>query len=75
MSTTIKVSAELRDRITRDARERGVTAAGLIEGLLDGYERRQRMEAVGHAVRGADASYWDDFRTWDVTLPDGRPDE
>ncbi|GAA3679418.1 toxin-antitoxin system protein [Yimella sp. RIT 621] len=75
MSTTIKVSAELRDRINRDARERGVTAAGLIEGLLDGYERRQRMEAFGRAVRGADASYWDDFRSWDVTLPDGRPGE
>ena len=29
MATTSKVSAELRDRINRDAKERGLTAAGL----------------------------------------------
>lgn len=69
--TTIKVPVELRDRINQDARERGVSAAGLIEGLLDGYERRQRMEAFGRAFRGADETYWDDFRAWDVTLDDG----
>lgn len=70
-STTIKVPVELRDRINRDARQRGVTAAALIEGLLDASERRQRMEAFGRAVRGADATYWDEFRAWDVTLDDG----
>jgi len=68
MATTIKVSEELRDRINRDAQERGVTAAGLIEGLLDGYERRRRMEAFGHAVRGADQEYWDEFSEWDTAL-------
>lgn len=47
MATTIKVPVELRDRINREARARGVTAAGLIEGLLDGYERRWRMESFG----------------------------
>lgn len=71
-TTTIKVPVELRDRINRDARERGVTAAGLIEGLLDGYERRQRIEAFGRAFRNADQSYWDEFRDWDVALRDGR---
>lgn len=70
--TTIKVPADLRDRINRDARERGVTAAGLIEGLLDAYERRRRMEAFGRAFKGADQAYWDEFRSWDVTLDDGR---
>jgi hypothetical protein len=75
MATTIKVSAELRDRINRDAQERGVTAAGLIERLLDAYERRLRMEAFGRSFRGADAAYWDEFRSWDVTLDDGRPGE
>ncbi|MBK8460118.1 MAG: hypothetical protein WAS07_07280 [Micropruina sp.] len=69
-STTIKVPVELRDRINRDASERGLTAAGLIEGLLDGYERRQRMEAFGRAFRGADQAYWDDFRVWDLALAD-----
>jgi hypothetical protein len=75
MAATIKVSEELRDRINRDAQERGVTAAGLIEGLLDGYERRRRMESFGRAFRGADQSYWDEFRVWDVTFSDGRIDE
>lgn len=70
-STTIKVPVELRDRINRDARKRGVTAAALIERLLDAYEQRQRMEDFGRAVRAADATYWDEFRAWDVTLDDG----
>jgi hypothetical protein len=52
--TTIKVPSALRDRINRDARERGLTAAGLIEGLLDGYERRRRLEAFGASFRLAD---------------------
>lgn len=69
--TTIKVPVELRDRINQDARARGVTAAGFIERLLDGYERRERMEAFGRAFKGADAGYWDEFRLWDVTLGDG----
>jgi len=72
MATTIKVPEELRDRINRDAQDRGVTAAGLIEGLLDGYERRRRMEAFGRAVRGADQDYWDEFRDWDIALSDGQ---
>lgn len=70
-TTTIKVPVELRDRISKDAQEQGVTAAGLIERLLDAYERRQRMAAFGRAVRSADQSYWDDFHSWDVTLEDG----
>lgn len=70
MPTTIKVPTDLRDRINRDARARGLTAAGLIEALLDGYERRQRMDAFGRAAQGADASYWDEFQQWDVGLDD-----
>ncbi|MCT1804064.1 hypothetical protein VVR84_15370 [Kocuria carniphila] len=72
MNTTIKVSPELRDRINRDAKERGLTAAGLIEKLIDAHERRQRMEAFGRAFRAADATYWDEYRVWDVTLDDGQ---
>ena len=72
MATTIKVPVELRDRINRDAQEQGVTAAGLIEKLLDGYERRRRMEAFGRAFRDADQDYRDEFREWDVALGDGR---
>jgi hypothetical protein len=72
MSTTIKVPVELRDRVNRNAQEQGVTAAGLIEKLLDGYERRRRMQAFGRAFRAADQDYRDEFREWDVTLGDGR---
>ena len=72
MNTTIKVSTELRDRINRDAQERGLTPAGLIEKLIDAHERRQRMEAFGRAFRTAGARYWDEYRVWDVTLDDGQ---
>ena len=71
--TTIKVPTELRDRINRDAQERGLPAAGLIERLLDAYERRRRMESFGRAFRGAGAEYWDEFTSWDLAagaLPD-----
>ena len=67
-TTTIKVSTELRDRINRDAQDLGLPAAGLIEHLLDAYERRRRMESFGRAFRGADAEYWDEFRSWDLAL-------
>lgn len=68
--TTIKVSADLRDRINRDARAIGVTASALIERLLDEYERSRRMTALGDAMRGADASYWDEFQVWDASSGD-----
>ncbi|AZG46796.1 toxin-antitoxin system protein [Gordonia insulae] len=70
-TTTIKVPVELRDRINRDAEAHGVTAAGLIEKLLDGYERRQRMEEFGRAIRGADDQYWDEFGDWDTAVSSG----
>ncbi len=69
-TTTIKVPVELRDRINRDAQARGVTAARLIEGLLDGHDRHARMQAFGAAFRSADHSYRDELRAWDVALSD-----
>ena len=72
--TTIKVPAQLRDRINRDARERGLPAAGLIESLLDAYERRRRMESFGRAFRDADSGYWDEFTSWDLAIG-ALPDE
>ncbi|MGO3147826.1 MAG: hypothetical protein ACTIJ6_09115 [Leucobacter sp.] len=74
-TTTIKVPVQLRDRINRDAQERGLTASGLIEGLLDGYERRQRMEAFGRAFRGAGDEYWDEFQAWDTISPNDGADD
>lgn len=70
-TTTVKVSTELRDRINREAGARGTTASSFIEMILDDYVRRQRMEAFGAAIRGADQDYWDEFHEWDVTLNDG----
>lgn len=67
-TTTIKVPTELRDRINRDAQERGLPAAGLIEYLLDAYERSRRMESFGRAFCGADAEYWDEFKSLDLAL-------
>ena len=66
--TTIKVPTQLRDRINRDAQERGLPASGLIESLLDAYDRRRRMESFGQAFRGAGAEYWDEFASWDLTI-------
>ena len=74
-STTVKVSTELRNRINHEAQARGTTAASFIEIMLDDYVRRQRMEAFGAAIRGADQTYWDEFHNWDVTLSDESSDE
>jgi len=65
--TTIKVPVELRDRISRDAKARGVTAAVLLAELLDDAERRRRMAAVGEAFATLEDGdeYWDDVRAWD----------
>ena len=74
VKTTIKVPVELRDRINAQAKERDLSAAGLIEKLLDGYERRTRMEEFGRAFRGAGEDYWDELAEWDVALTDGLHD-
>jgi len=44
-----KVPKPLRERISRDAAQRGITAAALLTELVDAYERRGRLEAVGRA--------------------------
>jgi len=66
--TTIKVPVELRDRISRDAKARGVTAAALLNELLDDAERTRRMRALGEAFAAVDDDdeYWDDVRAWDA---------
>ncbi len=70
--TTIKVSRDLRQRISEDAAERGVTAAVLISELLDNYEREQRLAAVGRVYLGArDVGYVEEIAAWDQTSSDG----
>ena len=65
--TTIKVPVELRDRISSDAKARGVPTAVLLTELLDEWEHRQRMSAVGEvfATLATDDEYWDEVRAWD----------
>ncbi len=65
-ATSIKVPAELRDRVNREAQARGLTAAGLISTLLDECERHWRMEAFGRAYRGADMAYFDEAQEWEI---------
>lgn len=74
-ATTIKVSAELRDRINAVAAERGLTAGSLVEKLLDDMLWRQQVELAKSQMRSASKEEWDDymaeFSAWDVTLSDG----
>jgi hypothetical protein len=63
-STTIKVPPALRDRVNRDAGERGLTAAQLIEQLIDMYERQQRLDAFGRAFATADDEYRHETERW-----------
>jgi len=72
--TTIKVPRALRERISHEASQRGVTAASLIGELLDRYEREQRIAAVGEAyTAGTDAGYAEDLAAWDEVTADGLP--
>lgn len=70
--TTIKVPLALRERISRDAGQRGVTASSLLTELLDNYERDQRLAAVGRAYSARpDVSYAQELAAWDETAADG----
>ncbi|CAN5442798.1 hypothetical protein BH24ACT9_BH24ACT9_07680 [soil metagenome] len=70
--TTIKVPRGLRERIARDASRRGVTAAAFLAGLLDSYEREQRLAAVGRAyAETPNAGYIQESTVWDEAAADG----
>ncbi len=69
--TTIKVSTELRDRISRHAAERGTTAAGLLADLLDRAERDRRFALVADAYAAPDQDYAAELDEWDEVLSDG----
>ncbi len=71
-ATTIKVPHLLRERISRDASRRGITAAALISELLDSYEREQRFRAVGEAYAAAtEDGYQEETAAWDAAADDG----
>jgi hypothetical protein len=74
--TTIKIPTELRDRISADAKERGVTAAALLSELINDYERARRFAAIREAYANLppDDDYWAETRDWDTLSGDGLAD-
>lgn len=69
--TTIKVPKKLRERISRDAARRGLTAAGWISALLAEHDRQARFGAVRRAYETADSTYAKETEDWDSTAGDG----
>jgi hypothetical protein len=69
--TTIKVPKSLRQRISRCAAERHITAAELIGELLDDLERRARFDAVREAYAAEEESYAAETADWDSLADDG----
>jgi hypothetical protein len=70
--TTIKVSKHLRERLSRNAGQAGLTAAALISELLDERERQARFEAVRRAYEASnDDVYAAETQEWDSLAGDG----
>ena len=70
--TTIKVPRALRDRVSKAASQRGVSAASLVDELLNRYEREQRLTAVGNAYKTVEAETCvGEMEAWDESLSDG----
>lgn len=69
MTTTIKVSDDLRDRLKIQAARDGLTLGAHLERLADAEDRRRRLAAVRDAVArtsAADAaSYADETAEWE----------
>jgi hypothetical protein len=72
-TTTIRVTKATRDRLAREAEERGVSLAGLLEDIARRAERErilasereaQRLDALNPAVA-------EEERLWETTLADG----
>jgi hypothetical protein len=73
--TTIKVDADLRDRLNAEARRRGETAGSFVEVLFELWLREQRFADVRRAMAttpGADlATYRAEAAELDVLVADG----
>lgn len=72
-TTTIRVSVRTRDRLVAQARQRGISLAGLVTELAS----RAEQEAVFRAERDATlvdagiAGVREEGRDWDDTVGDG----
>lgn len=77
--TTIKIDADLRDRINDAARDRGVTAGSFVELLFERWLRDQRFAAMREAMARTPPELADSYRrevaAWDATAADGLADE
>ncbi|MGD9621877.1 MAG: hypothetical protein AB7G47_19270 [Mycolicibacterium sp.] len=60
--TTIKVSKELRNRISAEAARRHKTAQAFLQELLDEHDRLRRLDAVAIAIASADQPTLDAWR-------------
>ena len=74
--TTIKIESALRDRLNAAARDRGLTAGGFVEELLELYLREQRFAAIRAAMSGdgVDLAYEAETAEWDALAGDGLPE-
>ena len=74
-ATTIKVSAETRDRINELAAGQGLTAGSMIEMVLADYLWRQEVALAKQQMLDAPAEIWaaylEEAQTMDGSLADG----
>ncbi len=72
-TTTIRVTRATRDRLAKEARERGLSLSGLLEDIarraareriLASEREAQRLDALNPAVA-------EEERLWETTLADG----
>lgn len=76
MTTTIKVSDELRDRLKAQAQHEGRTLGAHLSELADEYDRHARLHALREAIARTPAremdAYLDEAREWEgAELVDG----
>lgn len=66
--TTIKVTPELRERISADARRREQSIGQFLGQVLDSWERQERFAALARSLEAAppDADYWEEFNAFDA---------
>ena len=61
MTTTIKVSDDLRDRLKDQAARDGLTLGAHLERLADAEDRRRRLESVKEAIARTSASGLEEY--------------
>ena len=69
--TTIKVTKQLRERVSRSAARAGLTAAGFITDLIDEHDRQDRFNAVRRAYETNEVTYAGETAEWDSLAGDG----